>query len=463
MRIGPFDLSWRTKAADLVTRFTPAAPGTWWPVLREAFTGAWQRHVVVDRQEVLTYSTVWACITLIASDIGKLWLNLVEEDDDGICTKTTNPAYSPVLRKPNRFSTRVKFVECWIISKFSTGNTYALKERDGRGVVTALYILDPERVSVLIAPDGSVFYQLGADLLAGVTEDSVVVPAREIIHDLCVPLFHPLVGVSPIYACGLSAMQGLKILQSSTVLFANGSQPGGVLTAPGTISAEVAKRLEDHWQANYAGEENIGKIVALGDGLTYTPLAMTARDAEVVKQLQMTDERIAATFHVPLFMLGIGPAPPYTDIQSLTLQYFNQALQNPIENLETLFGEGLELKTPYHVEFDLAALLRMDTKTQVDNATKGILGGLWKPNEARAQFDLKPVEGGDTVYLQQQQFSLAALNKRDQAAPAPSTVTPPAPSPADPPPPDPKPTKAIDDLELLEAAAAEYCRKALAA
>ena len=35
------------------------------------------------------------------------------------------------------------------------------------------------------------------------------------------------------------------------------------------------------------------------------------------------------------------------------------------------------------------------------------------PNEARATINLPPVAGGDTVYRQQQDFSLMALSKRD--------------------------------------------------
>jgi hypothetical protein len=73
----------------------------------------------------------------------------------------------------------------------------------------------------------------------------------------------------------------------------------------------------------------------------------------------------------------------------------------------------------------------MDSKTQVENATKGILGGLWKPNEARADFDLPPVDGGDTVYLQQQNYSLSALDARDRLGPAAhASPTPPALPPA---------------------------------
>ncbi len=395
----------------------------WWPIVREPFTGAWQRNQEITVDTVVTNPIVFACACLIARDISKCWLMLTEEDEHGICTETDSSAFSPVIRKPNHFSTRIKFYQYWMLSKLLRGNAYALKSRDARGVVNALYALDPSNVVVCVAEDGSVFYQVGADNLAGL-DFPLTIPAREIIHDIMIPLFHPLVGVSPIFACGAAALQGLNIQRNSSKLFSNGSQPGGVLTAPAAISNETAERIQRHWMENFAGEKNVGKVAVLGDGLTYTPMTMTAVDAQLIDQLKWTDERICATFFVPGYMVGIGPPPPYTDIQSMTLQYYTQALQEPIENLEILLTEGLELPTSprrLSVELDLNALLRMDTKTQVENSTKGILGGLFMPNEERANFDRKPVKGGDTVYLQQQQYSLAALSRRDEAAPPPPT------------------------------------------
>lgn len=400
----------------------------WWPVVREPSTGAWQRNQEISVDTVVTNPIVWACATLIAADIAKMEVGLVAVDDVGIKTPIESPAFSPILRKPNRFSTRIKFFEYWLLSKLLRGNTYALKSRDGRGVVTALYVLDPSNVTVLIAPDGSVFYQIGQDNLSGV-ESSFVAPAREIIHDIMVPMFHPLVGVSPIFACGAAAWQGLKIQSNTSKLVDKGTQLSGVLSSPHAISNEVAERLQKHWDANYAGESNAGKVAIVGDDLKFTPMTMTAVDAQLIEQLQWSDERICACFHVPGYMVGIGPAPPYTDIQSINLQYYTQALQNPIVNLEKLLTEGLELPKPFAVDFDEDSLARMDTKTKVENSTKGILGGLFKPNEERARFDRKPVAGGDTVYLQQQQYSLEALNARDTAPPTTPIVSPSHPTP----------------------------------
>src|SRR6185312_14046419 len=113
------------------------------------------------------------------------------------------------------------------------------------------------------------------DDLSGLHDDkNVVVPASEIIHDRMNCLFHPLVGLSPIYAAGLAATQGLHIQGNSATFFKNGSNPGGVLTAPGAISDETAARLKAAWATNYSGE-NAGKVAVLGDGLKYEAMAVT--------------------------------------------------------------------------------------------------------------------------------------------------------------------------------------------
>lgn len=435
--------------------------GGWWPIIRESFSGAWQSNVEVKLENVLTFAALYACITLVSADIGKLRIKLVAEDEDGIENETESPAFSPVLRKPNRYQTRIKFLEQWVASKLIHGNTYVLKARDNRGVVIALYVLDPTRVVPLVAPDGSVFYQLNRDDLSTVSADIVAVPAREIIHDVMVPLYHPLCGVSPISACGLAAVQGLRIQNNSAVLFGNKSQPGGILTAPGFIKDETAVRLKDTWEANFSGA-NMGKIAVLGDGLKYESTTMNAVDAQLIEQLRWTAENVCTAFHVPAYMVGVGPPPNYNNIEALNQQYYSQCLQNLIESIELLLDEGLELPSPYGTELDLEQLLRMDTATKMKAATDGVKGGIYTPNEGRLMFNKPPLAGGDTVYLQEQDHSLDWLSRRDEQAIAPPpALTPPAIEPPA------LPAKALfsDDLddELLEAQAAFAFRKEMAA
>ena len=437
----PFGLTiTRTKSTgDFITNTTgPLSPvGTssgWWPVIKEGFAGAWQRSIVTPVEDAATHPTFWACLTLIAGDIAKCRPKLVFEED-GIRDEVDNPAYSPIIRRPNHYQNRIQFYEYWILSKLTRGNTYVLKERDNRGVVTAMYLLDPSRVRPMITPSGHVYYWLSQDFLSGLTDASLVVPAREMIHDRWNTLYHPLCGLSPVYACGATAGQALTIMNSATKLFRNGSQIGGVLTAPGQISAAVAQRIETHWKENFSGEKNIGAVPVLGDGLHFDrPPVMSAVDAQLIDQLKWDDEKICATLHVPPYMASVGALPSYNNVEALGQQYYGQCLQTHFESIELCLTEGLELKTGFSVEFDIEALDRMDSVQRMEVATKGVVGGILSPNEGRKRFNKKPVPGGNTVYLQRQNWPLEKLGS-DMPQPTP----PPAPQPQ----PEPSPIKAM--------------------
>lgn len=408
MKIFGLDISKKKAASNLQS----VGVGGWFPIVRESYDGAWQQGVEVRQQDMLAHSAVFACVSLIASDIAKLPIQITEKAD-GIW-KGVLSEHDGLLRKPNSYQNRLQFIEQWIGSKLLHGNAYALKRRDAVGRIVGLLLINPERVEPLIAEDGSVFYRLSPnDRLSGITDEGVTVPAREIIHDRMNCFFHPLVGISPLTACALAANQGMSIQKNSVSFFGNNSNPGGVLTAPGAISKETADRLKTHWETNYSGK-NAGRVAVLGDGLKYEQMAVTPSDAQLIDQLKWTAESVCTAFHVPAYKIGAGVVPTYGNAEVLNQIYYTDCLQSLIEALELSLDDGLDLPLNQRTELDLDSLLRMDTVTRFQAYTSAIGGGWMAPNEARRKEGMAPVEGGDTCYMQQQDFSLAALAKRDQ-------------------------------------------------
>jgi len=425
-----------------------SSQGGWWPLVREPFTGAWQRNIEISAGSALSYFAVYACYRLITTDIGKLCLRLVEQDQHEVWTETESAAFSPVLRKPNRYQTINKYVEQYIGSKLLHGNAYVLKARDQRGVVTALYVLDPTRVVPMVTPDGAIYYELRRDDLSGLPQESVIVPAREIIHDTMIAPYHPLIGVSPLYACGQAAVQGLSIQANSEKFFTNGSQPAAILTAPQGIKNEQAEEIKARWETQFSGN-NYGKIAVLGGEFKFNQLAMNAVDSQLVEQLNLTAQQICSAFGVPPYLVDIGPAPPYT-WESLILKYHSQCIQSLTTNFEKAHDEGLELPKPFGVEFDIDDLIWMDTATRTAAAQSGVTSGLSFNEVRKKYYGLGPVKGGESPLSQQQNYSIAALAERDANDP----FAKPAPAP-------PTPDDEIDD-EMASDKAAAFLRKALA-
>jgi HK97 family phage portal protein len=427
LRLLGFEIS-RQKASlpGLVPANSVTSSSWWWPTVQEPFTGAWQRNMEMSQDTSIRHHAVYTCITLIAQDIAKLRIKLVEQDPaTGIWEETTAPAFSPVLRRPNRYQNRIEFLESWVYSKLTWGNTYILKERDNRNIVTALYVLDPSRTRALVAPDGAVYYQLYTDSLNGITEDSQVVPASEIIHDRMSAVFHPLCGLSPLTACNLSALQGMEAQKQSIEQSRNQAVPSGILIAPGQIAQDTADRIKAKWQANYGGS-NVGRVAVLGDNMRFERMAISPVDAQMLEQMKWSAETICAAFHVPGFLVT-QTAPTYNNVEALGLSYFSQCLQSHIEKIELNLDEGLGLVDVqghiYGTELDVDdGLLRMDSASKMRMVGEGVQRAILSPNDARKRFDLPPVKGGETPLIQQQYWPIDVLTQRE-AVPAPLAPT----------------------------------------
>jgi HK97 family phage portal protein len=427
---------------------SPMLPATaydrgWYPIVQEPFAGAWQRNQPLSMENPLQNATLYRCVSMIAADIAKMRLKLMAPVDE-VWEETSTSAFSPVLNKPNRYQNRIQFFESWLIAKLRTGNSYILKERDNRNVVSALYVLDPNRVKPMVAADGSVFYELNTDNLAGIPVDRVTVPADEVMHDRINCLFHPLVGMSPLYSTAAPAVRGLSIQQFSASFFGNAARPSGILTAPGNIDQTTAERLQNNWNSNYTGI-NQGRVAVLGSGVTWNALQQNAVDSQLIEQLKHTDETICTAFGIPAFMVGVKDPPNYNNAELLDLQYYKQCLQSLIEHIELILSEGLGLiDAGYRAEFDLTGLFRMDSQTQITVLAEAVSKGILSPNEARRVLGYIDVTGGESPMAQQQMFTLEALANRANA-PALTAAPAPLPNPA-----TPAPTP-INQRALLDA------------
>lgn len=397
-----------------------AVGGTWrnaWRIISEPFAGAWQRNIEEKRGDLITYPTLYACIYRISSDIGKLPFSLRERLSSGVWVEVENSTYSPVLRKPNNFQTAAQFREYWILTKLIHGNAYILKRRDERNVVVSLYVLDPERVMPMVSESGNVYYQLQTDNLntlpEGYPSENLIVPASEIIHDRCMTVHHPLIGVPPLAAAHWPALKNMKIMRSATEFFANNAQPGGILTAPAGMTEEDAEKVQEYWAKNFNGP-NAGRVAIVGADMKFTPFAMKSIDAQMVEQMRYSDEQICQPFGIPPFKVGIGTIPSGLGVDGLNQLYYSDALQTHIEHMEVLLDDGLRISRPRGVELDLEPLLRMDESKRAEVETKLVGGKIKTPDEGRARFNLPPTGGGDTLWGQNQDYPLGMLASRQE-------------------------------------------------
>lgn len=401
-------LNW-FKSDKGINTASPVEGGQHWRTISEPYTGAWQHNDELKVTDSLTSYAVFSCISLISKDVGKLPIQ-VKTEEDGIIINA-NIKGLEVLDKPNNYQTRQQFLESWVSSKASHGNAYIFKVRDVYGDIEQLLVLDYDKVTPLIEPNGNVYYRINIDSISGITEQ-VTVPSSEIIHDRYNCFYHAMVGLSPIVASNRAAITGANIQDNAKDFFGNMSRPSGILVTPKSITPEDAAEIKTNWDKRYS-KGGLGGTAILGDGITYEALSVPASDSQMIEHLKLSGEIVCSTFNVPSFKVGVGAIPVGSKIADLNEIYYSDCLQHYIESIENLLNEHLDLPVNVYVEFNIKNLIRMDSVSQMSYLKEGTGSGILTPNEARAELGYKPVEGGNSPMIQQQNYSLEAIAKRD--------------------------------------------------
>lgn len=388
-------------------------------IIQEPIKNGWQRNISARKESPTKNFAFFSCITVSSNSIANLPMVLTKKQADGTWQKTENKKYEwllKLLNRPNPNQSTFQFLNRLGLNIQQSGNAYAWIERGTRGTIKNLWILPSGTTTLKVAPDGEVFYSVMQNDLSGL--GSVTLPASEILHFRINCLFFDLLGVAPLHAAAIHAAHGIEMFNTSYDFYKNMAQPSGILTAPEGISTDEARRIKEEFEANKAARH--GSVVVMGDGLTYTPVNVSAADQQLIELMKFNAEAICSCFHIPPYKI-LGNAPTYNNVEALTLEYYNNALKFIINEIEQVLNYGLNVNENFGedlwIKLDVEDFLSMDTTTRYNAYNNAIKGGWMTPNEARLKEDLAALNGGDTVYMQQQNYSLEALANRDATNP----------------------------------------------
>ena len=370
---------------------------------------------------------VEACISAYAQTVamcpGDHWRRL----PNGGRERVANSALTRVIRRPNDYQSMSDFLLNLTRSMYGSGNAYALALRNDRYEISELHLMDARRCSARIARDGSIFYDLGGnEIIDRRIDGPLLVPARDVLHVRLHTPRHPLQGETPLMAVALDEAASTAIMQQQLAFFLNQTRPGFVLTTDMTLTAEQVAEVRTRWNEQARGMNSGGTPILTG-GLKPQTIATTAQDAQLAELLGMTSERVALAFRVPMQILGQGDTP-FASTEALMQAWISTGLGFALNHIEEAFGLLFNLRgvPDEYVEFDTRALLRSAHKDRITALAEGVRGGIYSPNEARAEADLPPVEFGDQPRVQQQVVPLsygAAMQPPAQAAATPTPVT----------------------------------------
>ncbi len=393
------------------------------------FRGAGGRSVTgkaITPATALNMLAVYACVRVIAEDVGGLPLHTFEKLRDATGRRVRERVHEEdderalmLGEEPNPELTAQKLYELVTGHENLWGNGYLYKILGGDGRARELWPLPPDRTAPVRLPDGSKGY--ATRLENG--ETRVLFP-DEVIHLSAFGTGE--LGIPPIGVARQAIGIAIAAEEYAGRFWANDARPGGVIQTKETIAPKDYDRALRRWKAHHQGLDRSHLVAFLDNGAEWKDVGIPPEDAQFIETRKFQVREIARMFRVPPYKIADleAGAVAYASVEVQSIDYLQTALNPWLKRLEAglkrgVYGSSLDRERGLYVEFVRAAILQGDFKSTIEALGTAVEKKLMTQNEARERINLKPLEGGDEI-------------------------KPPAPPPQLPPPPPPPPAPADD-------------------
>jgi len=362
----------------------------WWGELGHATT---KSGVDVTPWSSQTLSTVNICVNALAHDVGKVPVHLYRRlTPKGRERASDHPVYSILLRRPNPRMTPIVFMTTLMFHVLNWGNGYAEIERSKNGKPLALWIMRPDRVTILRNPkDQSVWYQY--------TDDQgklTRIPEADVFHVHTIS-FTGRKGISIIQMAAEAIGAGQAANQSAASVFGKGGVPLGVLEHPARLKDGSAERLRQSWEDLYGGPNPKFRVAVLEEGLKFNAMSLPFKDLQLLESRQFTVAEICRFFRVAPHKAFDLSRATFSNIEQQEISYSGDSLDSWWVRIEQ--EANLKLLTEseqdeLYFEFLRDATLRTDMAARYTAYGLALDKGFMNRDEVREKENLNPLPDG---------------------------------------------------------------------
>lgn len=376
----------------------------------------WRAGVRVSPDTAMRVSAVYRCVSILANILAMFPKGMYERLERGRQEAPDHPLDPLISFKPNRRQSAFEFWRqvCYQLVLRQNAYVQIVPGTTGRGWVGQLVPLHPDRVN---GPEELADGRLRYEYTRGDNSKVKMIGGLDIWH---------LQGLSPDGLRGLSMVDiaadsigvSMAAERHAARFFERGVKPAGILQHEKTLKQETADAMGESFRRKWGGEQGVGGVPVLWEGMKFQPVSMTLKDAEFLDSRKFSVAEIARWFGVPPHMVGdVERSTSWgTGIEQQGLHFLIYSLLPWIELIEQSIRFNLVVQPErYYPKLNVNAILRMDAEAQAHVFEILIRNRVLSPNECRELLERNPYDGGDEYV--------------SAAAPPPAPTAPPEPTP----------------------------------
>jgi len=347
-------------------------------------------------------STVYRCVEVISDAIASEdWQVLEHTNKEGWKDTPFSKIYYMLNREPNIRYSRHMLMKTLVSRMLLWGNAFIKIHRNGIGDPTSLELITAE-VRRFIKNDGTSYYEVGP-----VGANKLIYPdvrEEDMIHVMNKTM-DGLIGISVLQDAFSTLNLATYSEASAEGFFLSGANMNGIITVEGgKLTKEMAQGVKDSWRDAFnSGDRGTGGIAVLGGGLTFTPVNVNPRDAQMLETRKFNVIEICRFFGVSPSKVFDDANLTYSNVESFQLGFISDTVAPLNSKIEGEFNRKLlrpSKRLNTYLNLDIKSLLSYNLDAKANYVSKMFQSGGYTVNEVRADVGNKALEGGDDAYVQ---------------------------------------------------------------
>ena len=349
--------------------------------------------------------TYYTCMKILSETMGKLPIKVYEWKKKQGRVRADPDSTSKLLNgRPNPHMTPSIFFATVENNRNHFGNGYVWIQRkisrNGSENI-GLWIMQSDCVTPIydntgiFGGQGKIYYQY-TDPLDG---EMYVFPEMDVMHLKTSMTLDGLTGIPVRDMLGYVVEGASQSQQYMSNLYKGGMTASMALQYAGEIDDSRIKLLQKKYDKYLSGPKNAGKIVPVPAGMQLQPLNYKLTDAQFFELKKYSALQIAGAFGVKPNQINDYEKSSYANSEMQQLSFLVDTMLFPLKQYEEELTYKLYIGTEKSCKFNEKAILRTDSKTQMEILAQGVQNGMRKVNEARELLDLPRDPDGDVLLM----------------------------------------------------------------